>query len=64
MASQSKLTYLEGEVRAKVEAILTRSEMIDPATLASDSMAALLRDLSTALDDFDTRSVDIYNRSL
>jgi hypothetical protein len=64
MASKSNLTYLEGAVRDKVAAILSRSETLAAGTEASDRMADLLRNLSSMLTDYDTQSVDIYNRSL
>jgi hypothetical protein len=61
MASKSKLEHLAGQVDTKIEAIKMRAGFVQPGTPASDRLADLLRELSTALDDFGTRSVDIYN---
>lgn len=61
MASKSHLKYLEGAVREKTHAILARSEILAGGTEPSDRMAELLRELSTTLDEFDLRSVDIRN---
>jgi hypothetical protein len=63
MASKSKLSYLEGEVREKVNTILARSEILAGGTEASDRMADLLRNLSSALTDYGTQSVDIRNQA-
>lgn len=61
MASTSRLNYLTGEVGTKIEAILKRTGSVTPGTPVSDQAAQLLRDLSTALDAFGTRSVDVAN---
>lgn len=64
MASASNLNYLTEAIDAKITAIKTRLEVVTPGSEQSDRAAQLLRELSSALTDFDTRSVDIYNRSL
>lgn len=61
MASKSKIDHLRGVVHTKLDAIDTRAGFVVPGTPASDRFADLLRELSVALDDFGTRSVDIYN---
>lgn len=63
MASKSQLHHLEGAVREKTNSILARSEILAGGTEPSDRMAELLRELSSTLDDFDLRSVDIRNQA-
>jgi hypothetical protein len=61
LASKSTVHYLTGCIDAKITAVKMRAEMIEPGTPASDRVADLLRELSSALNDFDARSVAVLN---
>jgi hypothetical protein len=61
MASKSSIEHGTAQVRDRITAILFRLDMVASGTPASDDAVELLRDLNTALDSFDLRSVDIRN---